>query len=140
MHRRVVKKWFKLACRGNKVDFTAVNPSRGAAQDEGVSWREQWSSESCHRTRSDLSAGDVHEYASLLESSTSFAIWVETQEKKRGEKKKRGKKHPPKQTPTSFFEKKTPNPAKSMTENTKERISRFEQVIGARGQLIFLSD
>ena len=100
MHRRVVKKWFKLACRGNKVDFTAVNPSRGAAQDEGVSWREQWSSESCHRTRSDLSAGDVHEYASLLESSTSFAILV-TRKKKGGEKKK-GRKKNPKQTPTSF--------------------------------------
>ena len=136
MHRRVVKKWFKLACRGNKVDFTAVNPSRGAAQDEGVSWREQWSSESCHRTRSDLSAGDVHEYASLLESSTSFAILVTR--KKKEAKKKRGKKNP--QTKPNIFLKKTPNPAKSMTENTKERISRFEQVIGARGQLIFLSD
>ena len=102
VHRRVVKKWFKLACRGNKADFTAVNPSRGAAQDEGESWREQWLSESCPRIRSDLSVGDVHEYASLLESSTSFAILVETQEeKKRGEKKKR-KKNTPKQTPTSF--------------------------------------
>ena len=102
MHRRVVKKWFKLACRGSKADFTAVNPSRGAAQDEGVSWREQWSSESCHRTRSDLSAGDVHEYASLLESSTSFAILVTR--KKEARKKKRGKKvlKTPKQTPTSF--------------------------------------
>ena len=103
VHRRVVKKWFKLACRGNKVDFTAVNPSRGAAQDEGVSWREQWSSESCHRTRSDLSAGDVHEYASLLESSTSFAILV-TRKKKKSEKKKNKEKKPNK--PQHLFEKK----------------------------------
>ena len=103
MHRRVVKKWFKLACRGGKADFTAVNPSRGAAQDEGVSWREQWSSESCHRTRSDLSAGDVHEYASLLESSTSFAILVTRKKKRRKKKeKKEKKKKKPKQTPTSF--------------------------------------
>ena len=92
MHRRVVKKWFKLACRGGKADFTAVNPSRGAAQDEGESWREQWLSESCHRIRSDLSAGDVHEYASLLESSTSFAILVTRKKKKEAEKKRKKKK------------------------------------------------
>ena len=110
MHRRVVKKWFKLACRGGKADFTAVNPSRGAAQDEGVSWREQWSSESCHRTRSDLSAGDVHEYASLLESSTSFAILVTR--KKEAKKKKRKKSFKNPQTNPNIFLKKNSKSSK----------------------------
>ena len=106
VHRRVVKKWFKLACRGGKADFTAVNPSRGAAQDEGESWREQWLSESCHRIRSDLSTGDVHEYASLLESSTSFAILV-TRKKKEAEKKKKRKRKKKKKPnkPQHLFEK-----------------------------------